>query len=173
MDSLITLDDRGRMVPTDRAALTQFVAGLLDGSLDRPADLRHAGVGLLVLGRHEEAVRLLERALLSVEGRAVVAVHINLGDAHRYRGAFEQAEPHYLEALRLAREAHPGMVHFCLQHLGKQRLDQGQIPAARSLLRLALRQRQALGDVDLIAATRNALRLVEESVAEGRSPTSP
>ncbi|MFF3563748.1 hypothetical protein ACFYXS_27235 [Streptomyces sp. NPDC002574] len=55
MDDLIALDGHGRMVPTDREALTLAVADLLDGPFDQPAPLPRAGVGLLVLGRRAEA----------------------------------------------------------------------------------------------------------------------
>lgn len=103
MENLIALDENARMVPTDPGLLARTVAGLLDGPLDQPAQLRRVGVGLLVLGRHEEAVDLLERALAGAEGTFSVAVHINLGDAHRYAGDPDAAEPHYQRALRLPR----------------------------------------------------------------------
>jgi tetratricopeptide (TPR) repeat protein len=152
------------MVPADRGALERFVAGLLAGPLDRPGVLRQAGVGLLVLGRHKEAVRLLRRALdLAADGRQAIPVHINLGDAHRYGGDTEAAEPHYREALRLAETGHPDLVHFCLQHLAKQRLDQGRTAEARALLEEVLRLRRALGDASLLVSTRETLRLVAQA----------
>jgi hypothetical protein len=58
VEGLITLDDCGRMVSTDREALAQAITDLLDGPLDQPAVLRRAGTGLLVLGRHAEAISL-------------------------------------------------------------------------------------------------------------------
>lgn len=132
MEHLITLDDSGRMVATDRAALARAVAGLLDGPLDRPEPLRSAGLGHLVVGHHEEALALLERSLA-----LAVAVHINLGDAHRYAGAL------YHRALRLAGTHAPDLLSFCFQHLGKQRLDQGRTEEARAWLDKALRRRRA------------------------------
>ncbi|WUD71351.1 hypothetical protein OG937_06415 [Streptomyces sp. NBC_00510] len=152
MEHLITLDDSGRMVATDRAALARAVAGLLDGPLDRPEPLRSAGLGHLVVGHHEEALALLERSLA-----LAVAVHINLGDAHRYAGAL------YHRALRLAGTHAPDLLSFCFQHLGKQRLDQGRTEEARAWLDKALRRRRAQGEASLVAATEAALRLVERA----------
>ncbi|MCX5213737.1 tetratricopeptide repeat protein [Kitasatospora sp. NBC_00240] len=162
--SLIVLDAGGRMVPKDREALERAVADLLGGPLDRPDVLRRAGVGLLVLGRHDEAVRLLRRAsaLAGDDGRAV-AVHLNLGDAQRYRGDLDAAESAYRKALRLAHAHAPHLLSYCFQHLGKQRLDQGRTAEARAFLEEALRRRRAAEDLDLIASTESALRLVEQA----------
>ncbi|QMU71095.1 tetratricopeptide repeat protein [Streptacidiphilus sp. P02-A3a] len=165
MENLITLDEFGRMVPTDREALLRAVTALLDEPLEEPAPLRRAGVGLLVLGRREEAIATLERALALADNKRAVAVHINLGDAHRYGGDLEAAEPHYQRALQLCQEHAPDLRYFCLQHLGKQRLDQGRTREARALLEDALRQRRAQGDPALIAATETALRLVDRAEA--------
>ncbi|GAA3047135.1 hypothetical protein GCM10020229_68140 [Kitasatospora albolonga] len=158
MDHLITLDPTGRMVPTDRPALEHHVTALLATAPTDARELRQAGVGLLALGRLPDATALLERALAAAEGPTRVAVRINLGDAHRYAGALDAAEPHYREALRLARADHPGLVHFCLQHLGKHRTDQGRLAEARTLLTEALTLRQLLGDASLVASTEAALR---------------
>ncbi|MDX2706077.1 tetratricopeptide repeat protein [Streptomyces sp. PA03-6a] len=163
MEHLITLDDSGRMVATDRAALARAVAELLDGPLDRPEPLRRAGLGHLVLGRHEEAVALLERSLALAGERFAVAVHLNLADAHRYAGALDAAEPHYQRALRLAEAHAPDLLSFCFQHLGKQRLDQGRTEEARAWLEKALHRRRVQGEASLVAATEAALRLVDRS----------
>ncbi|MGK4585603.1 tetratricopeptide repeat protein [Kitasatospora sp. HPMI-4] len=170
MEDLITLDESGRMVPTDREALAQMVATLLDGPLDQPALLRRAGVGLLVLGRSDEAITTLTQALALADRKLAIAVHINLGDAHRYSGDLEAAEPQYQVAFQLAEAHAPDMLYFCFQHLGKQRLDQGRTKEARALLEEALQQRRAEGDPTLIAATRTALRLVDQ--AEGAARTA-
>ncbi|MFJ4985925.1 tetratricopeptide repeat protein [Streptomyces sp. NPDC088732] len=167
MDDLIALDDYGRMVPTDREALTQAVAQLLDGPGDRPALLRRAGVGLLVLGRHNEAIRLLRQASALADGKLAIAIHLNLGDAHRYCGDLEAAEPHYQQALRLSEAGQQDMLCFCFQHLGKQRLDQGRTAEARVLLEKALRLRSGEGDSSLRSATETALRLVDRAEAGG------
>ncbi|SEK74110.1 tetratricopeptide repeat protein [Streptacidiphilus jiangxiensis] len=165
MEELIALDEAGRMVTTDREALEREVAALLDGPADEPRGLRKAGVGLLVLGRREEALRVLTQALALADEKLSVAVHINLGDAWRYGGEFEAAEPHYQQALKLAEAVAPGMLYFCFQHLGKQRLDQGRTKEARSLLERALREQLAADDPSLTEATRTALRLVDETEA--------
>ncbi|MFJ5218363.1 tetratricopeptide repeat protein [Streptomyces sp. NPDC088354] len=169
MDHLIALDGHGRMVPTDREALTRAVADLLDGAPDRAAPLRRAGVGLLVLGRRAEAISVLEQALALADDRVAVAVHLNLGDAHRYGGDLEAAEPHYRRALHLCQAHAPDMLSFCFQHLGKQRLDQGRTDEARALLEKALCLRRAMGDPSLTAATQTALRLVDEAEARAEA----
>jgi len=157
------------MVPTDREALTRRVAELLDGPLDRPGPLRLAGVGSLALGRHDEAARLLERSLALADDRYAVAVHINLGDAHRYQGRLEAAETHYQEALRLAESSAPHMRYSCFQHLGKQRLDQGRTPEARALLESAAGEQAVKDDPAISAATQAVLRLIEDAEAAERA----
>ncbi|WP_158288211.1 tetratricopeptide repeat protein [Streptomyces sp. ICBB 8177] len=159
LDGLIRHDDAGRMVPVDAEAVEHVVRRLLDDASAPCARLREAGVGLIVLGRYEQARTVLRRALALADERQAVAVHINLGDAHRYDGDLDGAERHYRDALRTAREVRPAAVHFCLQHLGKQRVDQGRIAEAVALLREALALRETLGDPALVMATREALRL--------------
>jgi tetratricopeptide (TPR) repeat protein len=166
---LITQDDRGRMVPVDRAALEREVAELQrSDSADVPV-LRQLGIGLIVLGRYAEAIETLEQALLvataSGDVKRMIALHLNLGDAHRYAGRFAQAEPHNQTALRLAREHAAEQEHFALQHLGKLRLDQKRFAEARDYLLDALRQREAMHDDSLVESTRLALRLVDEDEA--------
>ncbi|MFD8079565.1 tetratricopeptide repeat protein [Streptomyces sp. NPDC059718] len=163
MEHLITLDDSGRMVATDRAALARAVAGLLDGPLDRPEPQCRTGLGHLVPGHHEEAVALLERSLALAGERSAVAVHINLGDAHRYAGALDAAEAHYQRALRLAGTHAQDLLSFCFQHLGKQRLDQGRTEEARAWLDKAPQRRRAQGEASLVASSEAALRLVERA----------
>lgn len=150
MGDLIGLDDAGRMVATDRDALTADVVN----------HLRQAAVGLVALGSHQDAVVLLTKALELADDRRSVALHLNLGDAHRHAGDLEAAEPHYQRARRLAEAHAPGLVSFCFQHLGKQRLDQGRIVEARALLETAMALRVAQGDAELIESTEAALRLV-------------
>ncbi|MEU1618727.1 tetratricopeptide repeat protein [Streptomyces sp. NPDC005722] len=168
MEDLIALDECGRMVPTDREALARAVAGLLARPREQPALLRRAGVGLLVLGRHTEAISTLERALALADDKLAIAIHINLGDAYRYFGDLEAAEPHYQQALHLCEGHAPDMLYFCFQHLGKQRLDQGRAEEARDLLEMALRQRRTKGDPSLVVATETALRLVDRAEAAAR-----
>lgn len=138
------------MVPVDRDALTADVV----------KHLRQAAVGLVALGRHQDAVTVLTKALTLADEKRSVALHLNLGDAHRYAGELEAAEPHYQRARQLAEVHTPGLMSFCFQHLGKQRLDQGRLVEARALLEAALALRVAQGDPELVESTKAALRMV-------------
>jgi len=164
------MDERGRMVPQDRTALERAVAELEQADPRDARQLRLLGVGLLVLGRLNEAIERLRAALSAAgdDGGRAVAIHINLADAYRYAGRSDEAEHHYRYALALARAKAPERVHFSLQHLGKQRLDQERIAEARELFREALRHRETLGDLGLVESTRTALRLVDEAEASAR-----
>ncbi|HWG26042.1 tetratricopeptide repeat protein [Actinospica sp.] len=164
MHDLISLDGRGRMVPRDRAALEQLVDSL-SGETEDSRRMRQLGVGLLVLGRHSEALRVLRAALAMCEhdgetARAA-AIHINMGDAHRYGGDLSAAEPHYQAALGIAEATAPELLAYAWQHLGKQRLDEGRTAEARSYFNLTLAARETSGDSELAASARAALRLVD------------
>ncbi|WP_431678007.1 tetratricopeptide repeat protein [Kitasatospora sp. KL5] len=130
IDDLIALDGRGRTVPTERAALAEAVERLSAEPDGDPRRLRRIGIGLLAPGAHRRAEQALDRALgpapAGGDARAVVAVSINLGDVHRYRGRPDEAEPHCLRALDTARTSAPGPVDFALQHLGEHHHEQGR-----------------------------------------------
>lgn len=156
LTSLIAFDDRLRMVPTDRAALALAVDALREAAgRDRsdspgPAVLRRLGVGLIALGRAEQAVPVLGRAVAlavaSADRRAEVAARINLGDGHRYAGDAMAAQEQYGLALGLARRLVPELADFALQHLGKGLIDLGRYAEATACLTEALRLRRAKGD---------------------------
>ncbi|MGH3679376.1 MAG: hypothetical protein ACRDT2_03700 [Natronosporangium sp.] len=143
LTSLIAFDDRLRMVPTDRAALALAVDALREAAgRDRsdspgPAVLRRLGVGLIALGRAEQAIPVLGRAVAlavaSADRRAEVAARINLGDGHRYAGDAMAAQEQYGLALELARSSVPELVDFALQHLGKALLEYGRYPGSERL----------------------------------------
>ena len=163
---LITLDDRQRVMPTDRAALRRAVDELrsvLDDS--DVASLRRLGSGLTALGEHDEAQRVLGRALaLATAGgdqRAAIAARINLGDAYRYAGDLDPARDHYAIALRQARAGVPDLVDFALQHQGKYFIDAGRPDDAATCLREALQLRETKGDPSLIKSTRDTLAMIE------------
>jgi tetratricopeptide (TPR) repeat protein len=172
---LVTLDAGLRAVPTDREALEGAV-GEVRAALrtaeaagdDRAvlARTRELGFGLLVLGDHAAAARLLARAAALADAagdvRSAVAARVNLGDAHRYAGDHAGAEPVYRRALADARRDAPDRVDFALQHLGKHCTELGRRAEARSLLREALALREAKGDAALIKSTRAALQAAED-----------
>lgn len=168
LDGLIMMDERQRMVPVDPEELRRAVDRLLRAEAS-VSTLRHAGIGLFVLGEFtraeqvlREALALAESAVAAADPKPVIAVRINLGDAYRYRGQLPPAGVQYREALQLARAASPDSVDFALQHLGKWHLDRGDPAAAESCLREALVLRQAKGDPELIRSTEATLRLVAQ-----------
>lgn len=172
VQDLIALDGRLRMVPVDRSALTEAVDRLLgDAATARAADdarrelscSRAGGAGLVALGRYGEARTALWRARVLAEGLddgyALAAVHVNLGDAHRYAGDLTAAGPHYRHAVDLGRARAPRVLGFALHHLGKHLVEAGDPVAAVECLHEALALRRAGGDRSLIESTEAALRL--------------
>jgi tetratricopeptide (TPR) repeat protein len=169
---LIRMDERQRMVPTDPAALAEAVARLVARAAAARAagdaggelsPLRSAGVGLVVLGRYEQARERLFRArdLAVGLGRdsALAACEVNLGDAFRYAGDPTAATPHYRAAVALGRTRAPAVLGFALHHLGKHLAERGERAAALECLTEALGLRRADGDPELVESTERALRL--------------
>ncbi len=153
------LDERLRMVAADRERLTARVAAARPADY---ADFRHLGTDLLLLGRYEEALDQLDRALeLADTERRRAAVLINLGDVYRYRGDVPTAESLYRHALALARGDVPEVQSFALQHLGTALAEQGRLIEARTLLGEALALRSAESDTELIESTRATLNALD------------
>lgn len=153
-------DERLRMIPTDHAQLAARVAAA------RPvdfADFRKIGIELMLLGRYDEALDHLDRALeLADSDRRRISVWINLGDVYRYRGDTVSAETLYRRTVDHARDSAPEALSFALQHLGKALAEQGRLPEARALLTEALRLRVAEGDAELIESTRTTLDALDD-----------
>ncbi|MFC9296945.1 tetratricopeptide repeat protein [Streptomyces sp. NPDC057011] len=160
------------MVPTDRAQLNAAVEELREELRTLPEDTdaartraRWVGIGLLVLGEHQDARAFLHQALdmatASGSTRAAIATQLNLGDAYRYAGAAETADALYREALDAAQEQHPDLVDFALQHFGKHLMERGDLECARAHLWEARRLRLAKGDAGLIESTQAAVDHVE------------
>ncbi|MFD0364288.1 phosphotransferase [Nocardia sp. GCM10030253] len=148
------------MVPTDREHLAARVAAA------RPTgyvEWQQTGIDLLLLGRHEDALDHLDRALeLADTERRRVAVLINLGDVYRYQGDAVIAEILYLRALDLARTDVPEVLSFALQHLGKALAEQNRLDEARKLLAEALMLRSAEADSELVESTRATLNALDD-----------
>ncbi|MFD8979013.1 tetratricopeptide repeat protein [Streptomyces sp. NPDC059564] len=174
LQHLITQDEDLRMVPIDHDQLTSAVAEtreelrtLPEGTDAARARIlaRWTGIGLMTLGDYDNALVFLRQALdlatASGNTGAVIATELNLGDAYRYAGETEPADGLYRRALESARNQHPELVDFALQHLGKHLMEQGDLEAARTHLREALELRTAKGDAGLIESTRAALDRVE------------
>jgi len=82
---------------------------------------------------------------------------IRLAEAQRCAGELGEAGREALEALAEARDQHPELVDFSLQHLGKALLDAGEPERAAAALEEALALREAKGDEALVRSTRLAL----------------
>ncbi|MEU2252034.1 phosphotransferase [Nocardia xishanensis] len=153
-------DERLRMVPVDPEALAVRVA---QARPDDFASFRQTGLELMLLGRHEEALDHLDRALeLARAPRQRLSVWINLADVYRYRGDAPTAEILYRRAVEAARGSDAEALSFAAQHLGKALAEQGRLDEARELLNEALRLRVAEGDIELIESTRTALDGLDE-----------
>ncbi|MER7759176.1 tetratricopeptide repeat protein [Streptomyces sp. NPDC097619] len=174
LQHLIAQDEHLRMVPTDRDQLTAAVAGMREdlraptagNDPERTRMLaRWVGIGLVTLGDPGDALAFLRQALdLATAGgntRAAIATELNLGDAYRYAGHPQTADSLYHRALDAARDQHPELLDFALQHLGKHLMEQGDLTAARTHLLEARRLRTAKGEAGLIESTQAALDHVE------------
>ncbi|MEU6860592.1 tetratricopeptide repeat protein [Glycomyces sp. NPDC046736] len=164
----IAIGNDGRMYATEPDKLRRIVHFELarEPCLTQP-ELRQAGVGLVALGDHEAAQRVLGEALERADTpHQKVAALVNLGDAHRYAGAIEIAEPLYTEAVDLARAESPAALHFALQHYGKHLVDARRPGRAVEVLTEVLRMRERIGDAALIASTRDALEAAKLAITQ-------
>ncbi|MFE7801955.1 phosphotransferase [Nocardia sp. NPDC057440] len=153
-------DGRLHMADTDREHLAARVAAI------RPTgyvEWQQTGIDLLLLGRYEDALDHLDRALeLADTERRRVAVLINLGDVYRYQGDAVTAEILYRQALDLARTDVPEALSFALQHLGTALAEQHRLDEARTLLAEALALRSAEADSELVESTCATLDALDE-----------
>ncbi|MFC9896263.1 phosphotransferase [Nocardia sp. NPDC127579] len=165
-------DERQGMIPVDRAGLTARVAAAAPRDF---AGFRQTGIELMLLGRFEEALDHLDRALeladadasdgLGSPGQRRISVWLNLGDVYRYQGDLGTAERLYRRAVEASRECAPApeLLSFAVQHLGKALAEQGRLDEARALLAEAQQLRIAEGDSELIESTRVALETLDQS----------
>jgi tetratricopeptide (TPR) repeat protein len=184
LELLSRYDDRGRQVPADVAAISAAAATAADRleSAESVGEttaalvlLGYLGVAHRLLGETKEATRLLRCALAMARSagnkRAEAIMLIRLGEALRYGGDLDAAEPHYREAVVIVR-ANLGSLaileDFAFQHLGKCRMEQGDTVEAVSCLERALELRRAKGDPSLIASTESALSLARSAPPAAR-----
>jgi tetratricopeptide (TPR) repeat protein len=174
-----------RQVPIDaenleaavNAATTRLTRIEAAGSSQVALDLLgYVGNGLRILGRLDQAVMHLERAVALARRlnrpKAEVANLIRLGEAHRNADDYAAAEPCFRAALDRIRDERDDLrayENFALQHLGKCLIDAGRAVEAISCLERALALRHAKGDADLIASTEVALAQARD--AAGLGPT--
>lgn len=165
---LIATGNDGRMYATEPEKLRRLVhRELARASRLTQPELRQAGVGLIALGKYARAQRVLAEAVERADSpHRRVAALVNLGDAHRYPGDLAEAEPHYREAVALARAESPGTLHFALQHYGKHLIDARRPRRAVEVLTDVLAMRRRLGDPALIASTEDALRLARAAAGK-------
>ncbi|MCD0442915.1 tetratricopeptide repeat protein [Glycomyces sp. A-F 0318] len=165
---LIATGSDGRMYATEPEKLRRLVHFELAREPRLPqGELRQAGVGLIALGDYGRAQRVLRDALdRAATPRERVAALVNLGDAHRYPGDLETAEPLYQQAVEIARAEAPGTLHFALQHYGKHLVDARRPHLAVEVLAEVLIMRERIGDPALIASTREALSAARAAVAQ-------
>ncbi|MGV9969741.1 phosphotransferase [Nocardia beijingensis] len=159
-EPLYRFDERQRMIPHDPERLAVRVA---QARPDDFASYRQTGIELMLLGRYDEALDHLDRALELVDTeRRRITVWINLGDVYRYRGDAGTAERLYRRAVDHARVAAPEVLSFAVQHLGKALAERDHLSEARELLAEAMRLRIAEGDPEEIESTRAALDTLGE-----------
>ncbi|MCH7230400.1 tetratricopeptide repeat protein [Glycomyces sp. L485] len=165
---LIATGNDGRMYATEPEKLRRLVESELarEAGLAQP-ELRQVGVGLIALGDHARARRVLAAALeRAAKPGQSVATLINLGDAHRYAGDLAGAEPNYTLAIETAKADCPRMLHFAMQHYGKHLIDARKPKLAAEVLQEVLKTRRKLGDQALIASTQEALNLARAAVGK-------
>ena len=169
---LTTFDDALREAPVDADVLARAVekasvllaeACLQGEDATRVRLLGYLGNACRVLGRHDEAVAALAKAVTLARGggddRASLVNRLRLGEARKYRGDVTEAEAIFRQALRDAQQNDnlTDYRDFALQHLGKRRLEKGDAVEATLLLEQALELRRRRGDPRLIASTELAL----------------
>lgn len=165
---LIAIGNDGRMYATEPDKLRRLVHFSLarEPRLTQP-ELRQAGVGLIALGDYAHAQRVLSDAVERASTpHQQVAAFVNLGDAHRYPGDLEAAEPLYQRAIATARAECPATLHFALQHYGKHLIDARKPRLAVDVLNEVLEMRRLIGDPSLIASTRQALNAARAAVGQ-------
>ncbi|WP_245676236.1 APH(3') family aminoglycoside O-phosphotransferase [Nocardia niwae] len=159
-EPLYRFDERQRMIPHDPQRLADRVA---QARPDDFASYRQTGIELMLLGRYDDALDHLDRALELVDTeQRRISVWINLGDVYRYRGDAGTAETLYRRAVEHARVAAPEVLSFAVQHLGKALAERDQLAEAHALLAEAMRLRVAEGDPEEIESTRAALDTLGE-----------
>jgi tetratricopeptide (TPR) repeat protein len=144
--------------------------------LDHLSEIHHAlGNYAVAENYYRRSLGIKERCLKKGDGKLIRA-YLNLGILHRIQKDFEQAEEHYLQALRCAADPdhrNSPEVDRCLFHLSGLYHAQGRYLEAGSLLRKGLQDLETQsGSNDFVRATGfTALGLInirQGNVKEGR-----
>ena len=164
-----TPDENAEAVAEARDALATAVAA--DPAQTAAVDLLDATVdlaeALTVAGREVEAVALAGPAvqLARDSGRTDTLgwALLALATAEHYAGHLSDAEPHFDEALAVARtSADRELEHYALHHLGRFLVDEGRTDDAVEAFTASLAIREQLGE-PRAASTRAALEAVLRS----------
>ncbi|WP_168196673.1 tetratricopeptide repeat protein [Bdellovibrio sp. ZAP7] len=147
-------DENLRSVPVDPIGLRKYVIDLL-GSLatasshaKRVSILGEAGVHLRCLGDLSEAEQVLREALRIVEEeqlglRKEVQQKIRLAHVLQYKKQFKYSDKLFKEVIEVCRvnDKANGLLHFALQHAGKNLFDQNRFTEALALFEEAMELR--------------------------------
>jgi tetratricopeptide (TPR) repeat protein len=155
-----------RTAAENEAALTEASAALADardddGTVEAEVSL---GEALTIAGREREALAILGPAVSRArsESSAVLGwAVLMLATAEHYADLPADASPHFDEALRIARdEQDEELEHYCLHHLGRFLVDQGQRAAGREAFAECLVIRERV-DEPRAARTREAIAALD------------
>jgi len=130
--------------------------------------LGQAGVLAQQLGKYQEAVAYLERAIESAQEqmryRFEVANLIRLGIVFFEMKNYQAAEEVYKWALERisTRPETESYRDFALYHIGRLLIEQGLLHEAEQVFNAVLIMRQQKGDADLIASAREALQALKQ-----------
>ncbi len=124
--------------------------------------LSRLGANCIMLEREEQAVPLLEQALLLArqrgDKRLEVANLLSLATAAQYLGNREKAQELFQELLdKVYANDEPYYEDFVLQHRGRCYVEQGELEKAISCFGRALALRERKGDPRGVEASQHAL----------------
>jgi tetratricopeptide (TPR) repeat protein len=156
-----------RTAAENEAALTEARAALAEARDDDAAAEAEISLGeaLTVAGREHEAIAVLlpavDQARASAAPDLLGWALLMLATAEHYADLPADASPHFDEALRIARdEQDEELEHYCLHHLGRFLVDQGQRAAGREAFAEGLVIRERVGE-PRAARTREAIAALD------------
>ena len=124
------------------------------------------GEALTVAGREHEAIAVLRPAVSRARSSSAAPdvlgwALLMLATAEHYADLPADASPHFDDALRIARdEQDEELEHYCLHHLGRFLVDQGQRAAGREAFAECLVIRERVGE-PRAARTREAIAALD------------
>jgi hypothetical protein len=165
-----------RTAAENEAALTEArdaLAEARDDAATVEAEISF-GEALTVAGREQEAVAVLLPAVGKVRSSAAPGALgwalLMLATAEHYADLAADAAPHFDEALRIARLVNDeSLEHYCLHHLGRFLVDQGQRAAGREAFAECLVIRERVGE-PRGARTREAIAALDAAADDSEQP---